>query len=69
MFTLNRRVVSWKSSKQDITTDSTIEAEYIVATKAAKEGVWMKKFIIDLGVMPSSEEPIPLYYDNNETIA
>ena len=28
----------------------------------------MKKFITDLGVMPGSEEPIPIYYDNNGTI-
>ncbi|KAK4383867.1 hypothetical protein Sango_2741000 [Sesamum angolense] len=34
---LNSGVVAWKSSKQDTTTDSTIEAEYIVASGAAKE--------------------------------
>ena len=54
----------WKSSKQDTTTDSTIEAEYITASDAAKEGVWVKKFITDLGVVPSNEEPTSLYCDN-----
>ena len=32
---------------------STCEAEYIAATEAANEGVWMKEFISDLGVIPS----------------
>ena len=59
----------WKSSKQDTTADSTTEAEYIAASDAAKEGVWLKKFIIDLGVVPDSEEPISLYCDNNGAIA
>ncbi|KAJ8459513.1 hypothetical protein OPV22_032439 [Ensete ventricosum] len=55
------------SSKQDITADSTIEAECIAAAEA--EGVWMKKFIEDLGVVPSSIEPIPIHCDNNEAVA
>jgi hypothetical protein len=34
--------------------DSTIEAEYIVASEAAKEGVWIRKFLIELGVLPNA---------------
>ncbi|RVW12263.1 Retrovirus-related Pol polyprotein from transposon TNT 1-94 [Vitis vinifera] len=49
--------------------DSTTEAEYIAASEAAKEAVWMKKFISELGVVPSIEEPIPLLCDNNGAIA
>ena len=68
MYTLNRGVVCWKSSKQDTTADSTTEVEYITAVDAAKEGVWMKKFITDLGVVLDNEELISLYYDNNGAI-
>ena len=49
--------------------DSTTEAEYIAASDAAKEAVWIKKFINELGVVPSIVGPIPLYCDNNGAIA
>ncbi|WRX11051.1 Reverse transcriptase [Theobroma cacao] len=61
VFTLNRSVVSWKSSKQKMTADSIIEVEYISAFEAAKEAVWIKKFITKLDVVPSIVDPIPLY--------
>ncbi|KAL0411206.1 UNVERIFIED_CONTAM: hypothetical protein Slati_3710300 [Sesamum latifolium] len=50
VFKHNGGVVAWKSSKQDTTTDSTMEAEYIAASEAAKEAVWMKNYIQELGV-------------------
>ena len=69
VFTLNGGAVSWKSSKQQTVADSTTEAEYIAASEAAKEAVWMKKFITELGVVPGIEDPIPLLCDNNGAIA
>jgi hypothetical protein len=35
-------------------TDSTVEAEYIEASGATKEGVWMRRFLIELGVFPDA---------------
>ena len=69
VFTLNGGVVCWKSSKQGSTADSTTEAEYIAASEAAKEAVWIKNFVTELGVVPSIENSIPLYCDNNGAIA
>ena len=69
VFCLNEGVVSWRSSKQDTVADSTIEAEYITASDAAKEAIWIKKFITRLGIIPSISDPMDLYYDNNGAIA
>ena len=69
VFTLNGGAVSWKSSKQQIVADSTIEAEYIAASEAVKEAVWMKKFNTELGVVPEIKNPVPLYCDNTRTVA
>ncbi|KAK8670697.1 hypothetical protein V6N13_037315 [Hibiscus sabdariffa] len=69
VFCLNGGAVSWKSSKQDTVADSTTEAEYIAASEAAKEAVWIKKFITELGVVPSISDALELYCDNNGAIA
>ena len=45
--------------------DSTTESEYIAASEAAKEAVWIKKFITELGVVPIIVDLIPLYCDKN----
>ena len=54
VFLLNGGAVSWCSSEQSIVAGSMCEAEYIAASEAANEGVWMKEFISDLGVIPSA---------------
>ncbi|KAL0287317.1 UNVERIFIED_CONTAM: Retrovirus-related Pol polyprotein from transposon TNT 1-94 [Sesamum radiatum] len=69
VFKLNGGVVAWKSSKQDTTTDSPTEAEYIAASEAAKEAVWLKNYIQELGVVPSIAEPVVIFCDNNGAIA
>jgi len=69
VFCLNGGAVSWKSSKQETVADSTMEAEYIAACEAAKEAVWLRKFITSLGVVSTIADPIVLYCDNNGAIA
>ncbi|KAG8496949.1 hypothetical protein CXB51_008176 [Gossypium anomalum] len=69
VFYLNGGAVSWKSSKQSTVADSTTEAEYIAASEATKEAVWIKKFITELGVVPSISDTIELRCDNNGAIA
>ncbi|KAK8652312.1 hypothetical protein V6N13_061333 [Hibiscus sabdariffa] len=41
----------------------------IKASEAAKEAVWIKKFITELGVVPSISDALELYCDNNGAIA
>ncbi|GJZ64151.1 retrotransposon protein, putative, ty1-copia subclass [Tanacetum coccineum] len=69
VYVLNRGVVDWKSTKQSIFATSSAEAEYIAAYNASKEAVWVRKFISGLGVVPTIEEPIKMYCDNNGEIA
>ena len=56
-------------SKQSVVAGSTCEAEYIGASEAANEGVWMKEFISDLGVIPSASDPMKIFCDNTGAIA
>ena len=67
IFSCNGGVVSWKNFKQPIIADSTIEDEYIAASKAAKEAFWVKKLVAELDVMPL--DIIALQCDNNDAIA
>lgn len=69
VFIFNGGAVSWCSSKQSVVADSTCEAEYMAASEAAKEGVRMKQFMTDLGVMPSALDPLTLLCDNTSAIA
>ena len=48
---------------------SSTEAEYVVASSAASEAVWMKEFLSELGVVPSASRPLALYCDNTSVIA
>ena len=47
---------------------STCEAEYIDASEAANEGVWVKEFISDLGVITSASGPMKIFCDNTGAI-
>ena len=68
IFTLNGEAICWKSFKQHTVADSVCEAKYIVALDAMKKAVWLKKFIIELGVAPSIDGPILLYCVSTSSI-
>ena len=46
-----------------------MEAEYVAACEVAKEAVWLKKFLSDLGVMRMEQVPITLFCDNSGAVA
>ncbi|KAK1649170.1 hypothetical protein QYE76_066975, partial [Lolium multiflorum] len=69
VFILNGAAVSWMSSKQCTVAKSSTESEYIAASEASSEAVWMKRFIIELGVVPSALDPLVIYCDNTGAIA
>nr|GEZ52680.1 hypothetical protein [Tanacetum cinerariifolium] len=56
-------------SKQDTVVDSMCESEYIAACEASKRSIWMKNFIRDLGVVPTVQDPIEIFCDNESVVA
>jgi hypothetical protein len=68
IFTLAGGAISWKSSKQTITTSSTMYAEFVVCYEATGQMNWLKKFIPKLKVIDNINEPMRLYCDNNPTV-
>ncbi|KAL2224899.1 UNVERIFIED_CONTAM: Retrovirus-related Pol polyprotein from transposon TNT 1-94 [Sesamum indicum] len=69
IFKLNSGVVTWKSSMQTTTADSTTKPKYLVASEVAKEAVWMRNYIQELGVVPNIAEPVVILYSNNGAIS
>src|SRR5882757_5305471 len=59
--------VSWSSKLQTLVTLSTTEAEYVAAVEAAKEVVWMRKFMTELGY--PQHAPSLLLMDNQSAIS
>ncbi|GKB81998.1 putative reverse transcriptase domain-containing protein [Tanacetum coccineum] len=47
---------------------SATEAEYIAASEAAMEAVWIRKFISRLGIAPTINEPIKIFCDNSAAL-
>jgi hypothetical protein len=68
VFTLAGRAISWKSSKQTVTTSSTMYAEFVACYEATGQMNWLKKFIPGLKVVHSIYKPLKLHCDNNPTV-
>lgn len=65
IFTVYGGAVSWKSSLQKMVTLSSTEAEYIAATEAVKEALWIKGFIVELS---GKERKLTLQCDNQSAL-
>nr|GFB91836.1 retrotransposon protein, putative, Ty1-copia subclass [Tanacetum cinerariifolium] len=68
VFVVNGGAVDWKSKKQTTIAMHATQSEYMVALEVAMEAVWIRKFVGDLGVMPSINKPINMYCDNSAAI-
>ena len=69
VFTLGGATVSWRSIKQSCIVDSIMEAEYVAVLEAAKEAVWLRKFLMELGVIAKAVDLMILYHDNSRVVA
>jgi transposase InsO family protein len=65
-FTLGSGMVSWSSKKQKTLADSTCAAEYMAASEAGRELVWLRTLLHELGF--GSSLPTPLLCDNSAAV-
>jgi len=66
MFTLTGAAVSWSSKKQTSVTLSSTEAKYIAGAHVAKEAVWLRRLLAELG--PTQTSLTALRMDNQSAI-
>lgn len=66
-FILNGGAISWYSKRQEVIALSTTESEYIAATHATKEALWLRQLIAELFGAVSG--PTTVYCDNQSAIA
>ena len=45
------------------------DLEYIAASEASKEAIWIKNFIGDLGVVSAIKKPMEIFCDNEGVVA
>ena len=65
VFTLAGGPVSWRSTLQSTVALSTTEAEYMAATEAIKEAIWLQGLFDDLGIV---QEHIEVHCDSQSAI-
>ncbi|KAL6556363.1 hypothetical protein OROGR_005651 [Orobanche gracilis] len=65
VFTLCGSCISWKSELQSIVTLSTAESEYVAATEAFKEAIWLKGLLTEIGYL---EEKVVVFSDSQSGI-
>jgi hypothetical protein len=49
VFTIGGTTISWILKLQKVVSLSTIEEEYVSATEASKEMIWLQRFMEELG--------------------
>jgi transposase InsO family protein len=67
----SKSAVSWSSKKQQTIALSSTEAEYMALTQAAKEAIWVARFMAELhgGSMEGTQKRTILYADNQGSMA
>ena len=65
VFTIGGTIVSWISKLKKVVAISSIEAEYVAATEASKEMIWLQRFMEELG---KKQENNRLYCDSQSAI-
>ena len=67
VFTIAGGAVTWQAQRQKSVALSTVEAEYMAACQAAKDAVWLRAFLVGLGLHASA--PTTIQCDSQGAIA
>lgn len=65
-FYLNESLITWVSQKQRCVALSSCEAEFMAATAAACQGVWLRKLLSQ--ITDAKPGPVIMYIDNKSAI-
>lgn len=63
LFCLNNAPLTWQSKRQSLVVTSTTEGEYVAVCEAAKEAVWLRLLLADMGCEQIG--PTLIYEDND----
>lgn len=64
LFLLARGAISQKSGKRSIIATSTMEVEFVTCFEATVHGLWLRNFILGVGIVDNIAKPLRIYYDN-----
>ncbi|KAG8988148.1 hypothetical protein FRB90_002943, partial [Tulasnella sp. 427] len=67
LFNINGTAISWSTRKQPTVATSSTEAEYMSECAAAREAVWLRRALTELGFTPQG--PTEIFADNQGAIA
>ena len=67
IFYLGESPITWSSTKQEIVALSSCEAEFMAATEAAKQAIWLQELLSE--AVGSESKPVVIMVDNKSAIA
>lgn len=69
VYKLTRGAISWSSRKQSSIALSSAEAEFIAGAHAAKEAVWLRRLLTELGLLDHDHNATVLCMDSQSAMA
>ena len=68
VFIINGSLVTWNSRKQMVTAQSSIEAEYMTVSEAAKQAIWIRHFLYSISKEAVYNMALTTIFENNQGV-
>ena len=68
-FLLNNGAMSWSSQKKSYIALSTMESEYVACLAIVQEVFWLRRLIVEPGIVTHALKPITIHYDSMASLA